>query len=680
VKRFPWFRFRAPQDDFNSAHPPGADSRWSSILAIASLIASGVAAYLLQGSSSARAGLSGSEIDRWMWTLVAILGVQMAYQQLRMTRLRRYLRRREALFRIVTENAADMIALVSAKGRRLYNSPAYQKILGYTAAELSETSSLEQVHPDDRYKLLEASRQAHETGIGKQMEYRIRHKNGSWLVFESKAGVIRNQKGEVDSLVIVNRDITSRKHAEEELARNSLRDPLTGLPNRPLLFDRLQHCHVRACRDRDFHYALLVLDLDGFKDLNRVHGRAAGDELLVQLSRRFEATLRLEDTIARSSGELPVTDVVLSRTGGDEFLILLEGLTETSDALRVAERIRKSLADPFLLAGNSVRVTASIGVTMNTFSENPDDLMRDAHSAMVRAHNLGGARCELYDTLAHERAVERLRLESDLHASLDLRQLELFYQPILRLDSGRIVSFEALVRWHHPRQGLVSPFRFLQTAEDIGLMIPIGRWVLEEACRQLRAWQLNFAGHNSLSITVNVSARQFAHEGMISDVRSALQKANLEPPDLHLEITESMAMADLALSNQIFSQLRRARVSLTIDDFGVGSSSLSRLQNFPADALKLDRTFLSTMLGDPRRADIVGLIVALAHNLDMEVIAEGIETPAQLNRLRSIGCELGQGYLFSRPLSVPAAEKLLAASVTQPDLLSRQQGIRATKA
>src|SRR5579862_9149537 len=186
VKRFPWFRFRAAQDDFNSAHPPGADSRWSSILAIASLIASGVAAYLLQGSSSARAGLSASEIDRWMWTLVAILGVQMAYQQLRMTRLRRYLRCREALFRIVTENAADMIALVSAKGRRLYNSPAYQKILGYTAAELSETSSLEQVHPDDRYKQLEASRQAHETGIDKQMEYRIRHKNGSWLVFESK--------------------------------------------------------------------------------------------------------------------------------------------------------------------------------------------------------------------------------------------------------------------------------------------------------------------------------------------------------------------------------------------------------------------------------------------------------------------------------------------------------------
>jgi diguanylate cyclase (GGDEF)-like protein/PAS domain S-box-containing protein len=537
--KFPsWLRSRPQDDDSSLASLQSSDSPWSSVLAIVNLLASGVAAYLLQtpGMISATSPIS-SEASRWMWSLIAILGVQMAYQQLRMARLRRHVRRREALFRIVTENAADMIALVGVKGRRLYNSPAYQKVLGYTAAELRETSALEQVHPDDRYKLLEASRQARESGVGKQMEYRIRHKNGSWLTFESKASVIKNPRGHVDGLVIVNRDITDRKRVEEELARNALRDPLTGLPNCPILLDRLQHCQNCASRDPHYRYALLILDIDGFKEINRIHGRVTGDELLAGVSHRLETALRLQDTLARPVGDLPLADVVLSRLGGDEFLVILEGLANSSDAFRVAERLRQSLAEPFVLAENTVRLTASIGLTSNTSAETPGDLLRDAQSAMVRARNSGGARCELYDTMAHERAVVRLQLESDLHAALDHGQLELFYQPIVRLESGRIVSFEALVRWHHPRQGLVSPFQFLQTAEDIGLMIPIGKWVLEEACRQVRAWQSRFTKYNSLSVTVNVSARQFIHESMIANVRSAIQQANLPPNNLQLEIT-----------------------------------------------------------------------------------------------------------------------------------------------
>jgi PAS domain S-box-containing protein/diguanylate cyclase (GGDEF)-like protein len=675
-----WPLFNKTDSDFAPDQPEGAESRWSSLLAILCLVMSGVAAYLLQANPTK---MAGSQIPPWVtarsaWSLIALLGVQMAYQQMRMTRLRRELRHREALFRVITENAADMIALVSTKGKRIYNSPAYQKVLGYTASELGETSALEQVHPDDRYKLLEASRQARESGAGKQMEYRIRHKNGSWLVFESRASVIRNRRGEVEALVIINRDVTDRKRAEEELVRNALRDPLTGLLNHSGLLDRMRHCQTSAGRNSAYQYAILVLDVDGFKELNRAHGRAFGDTLLVDVSRRLAAILCLEDPSAPLSSVPAVSDVALSGPGGDEFVILFEGVAGAADALRLAELARSSFTDPFIIDTHRLSLTASVGIAMSGAAEQTaEHNLQDAHAAMLRARNLGGARCELYETLAHDRAVNRLQLETDLRDALQRRELEVFYQPIVRLDSGRIVSMEALVRWHHPRKGLVSPFQFLQAAEDMGLMIPIGKWVLEEACRQVYAWQRSFPHSQQLGMTVNISAQQFTNERLVADVRSAVHLSRIQPSDLQLEITESMAMANHAQSAQIFAQLKQLRVSLTIDDFGVGASFLSRLQNFPADALKLDRSFVSGTLGDPRRADLVELIVALAHSLHMRVIAEGIETPAQFNRLRSLGCELGQGYLFCRPLSVTAVERLLDAIGSQPDFLLRKQGLRS---
>ena len=674
-----WPRFKKTDSDAPFLQAEDAETPSGSLLAILCLLMSGIAAFLLQDTTTETASshLSAWATTRGVWSLVALLGVQMAYQQFRMIRLRRDLRRREALFRVITENAADMIALVSANGKRIYNSPTYQKVLGYTASELRQTSALEQVHPDDRYKLLEASRQARETGDGKQMEYRIRHKNGSWLVFESKASVLRNLRGEVEALVITNRDVTDRKRADEELIRNALRDPVTGLLNSSGLLDLMGHCQTSAARNSRFHYAILVLEVDGFQEIKRLHDRAFADTLLVEVSRRLAELFNLEDSSAPLGGIPAVSDVALSRPGGDQFVMLFEGVEDAADVMRLAELARSSFNDPFVIGTQRLSLTASVGVALSgTEDQTAEHYLQDAHAAMLRARNLGGSRSELYDTLAHDRAVNRLQLEADLGNALRRHQLEVFYQPMVRLDSGRIASMEALVRWHHPRQGLVSPFQFLHAAEDMGLMIPIGKWVLEEACRQVNMWQQRFPHAHRLGVTVNISARQFTDERLVADVRSALNLSSIQPCDLQLEITESMAMADHAQSSQIFSHLKQLRVAITIDDFGVGASSLSRLQNFPADALKLDRSFIAAMLGDPRRTDLVELIIALAHSLHMKVVAEGIETAAQFNRLRSLGCELGQGYLFSRPLSVPAVERLLGTVGAQPDFLLRQQGLR----
>ena len=582
--------------------------------------------------------------------------------------------KREELFRLVAENAADMIALVDTKGRRLYNNPAYKKILGYSPTELEATSAFEQVHPEDRFNVMEAARLARDGATERRLEYRIRHKSGTWRVLESTANAVKNNKGEVEEIVIVTRDITDRKRAEEQLEYNAFHDPLTGFPRRNLFVDRLQHCWLRARRNPDYKYAVLFLDVDGFKVFNDSMGHEGGDQLIIEIGRRLSACLRYDDTVTLPKDQQKVGDPVLSRLGGDEFTILLDGLRDPSDAMRVAKRIQSAMGKPFHIAGRGIFTSASIGIALNTTPhERPEDLLRDADIAMRRAKALGKSRCQLFDTDMHTRVVGRLKLESELRIALEEQQLRLHYQPIVQVETGLIVGFEALLRWQHPEQGLLAPDKFIEIAESTGLIVPIGRWVLDTACEQIRVWQSKFPSHPPLGISVNVSAKQFAHTLLVSDARAVIQKTAIEPNLLQLEVTESMAMADPDLTDRVLFQLKELGIQIGIDDFGTGHSSLSRLRRFPVDVIKIDRSFVHNMDDDHINRDIVHLILTLAQNLNLKVIAEGIESPAHVQQLKQLNCKLGQGYFFSPPLDADKIEQLLANSAGQRDEGSRLQ-------
>ncbi len=457
----------------------------------------------------------------------AMLGAVLL-EEMRLYLARREWAKKEEIFQVVTENAADMIALVDVKGRRLYNSPSYKRVLGYSPAELSETSSFEQVHPDDRMRVLEAAREARESGVGKGLEYRIKHKDGSWRVLESVASTIRDEKGEVAKLVIVNRDITERKRAEERLEYNLFHDPLTGLPNRRLFIDRLQSAFARVRRDSGRCYALLLVNIDHFKVFNENMGTRAGDHVLSEIARRLSAESR-DDVTARPDPNGSTSEVVLFRLGGDEFTLLIETVVDPSDAMRVARRLQSAVALPFTIDGREVRASVSVGIALSTASHTrPEDILKDADIAMRRAKALGGSRCEVFDEAMHTRAVGRLKLESDLRTALAERQFQIHYQPILQLNTRRIQSFEALLRWQHPTQGLISPYRFIEAAEDTGVLVSIGHWLVVQACRQLREWQVNDRTGQPMSVT-SMSQRANSRTRawpMISRMRCSRRESN----------------------------------------------------------------------------------------------------------------------------------------------------------
>jgi diguanylate cyclase (GGDEF)-like protein/PAS domain S-box-containing protein len=597
---------------------------------------------------------------QWNWFALGALSILVLYQQFRMYLARRESKQREELFRIVTENAADMIALVDLKGRRLYNSPAYKRILGYSAAELSETSSFEQIHQEDRFKVLEAAREARSTGVGRKLEYRIRHKDGSWRVLESMASTIRNENGEVAKLVIVNRDVTDRKKAEEQLEHNSFHDGLTGLPNRRLFLDRLQHLFARARRNPDRQHAVLFVDLDGFKTFNDSMGPAVGDRVIVEVGQRLAGCMRHDDTVSRPQDGFPMMDTVLSRMGGDEFTILLEEVSDPSNAMRVAKRILAAVAEPLVVEGREVRTSVSVGIALSKSThELAVDLLQDADVAMRRAKVMGGSRCEVFDAAVHTRAVNRLKLEVELRDALDQHQFRVFYQPIVEMKTKEISGFEALLRWQHPEQGLISPFKFIVAAEDAGVLVSVGQWVILEACKQLQVWDKEIPTRETLSMSVNVSAKQLADVGFVTHLEATLRENRVDSSRLHLEITEAVAAADPKLTAMVLSHLRQLRVGVVLDDFGTVNSSLSGLQQFPIEALKISRSLVGGMLADRGTGEMVELIILLAHKLKLKVIAEGIESGRQLDNLNALGCELGQGLFFSPPVEAKAAEQLL---------------------
>jgi diguanylate cyclase (GGDEF)-like protein/PAS domain S-box-containing protein len=600
----------------------------------------------------------------WFWTALGALALIVICEELRIMKIHRDSRKNEEIFQIVTENAADMIALVDVKGRRLYNSPSYKRILGYSPAELSETSAFEQIHPDDRFRVLEAAREARESGVGQRLDYRIKHKDGSWRVLESVASTIRDADGQVSKLVIVNRDITERKRAEQQLEHNLLHDPLTGLPNRRSCLDRLQSAFVRSRGESGCPYALLLANIDHFKVFNETMGSAAGDEILTQISRRLGSFLRQDDSFLRRERSAPAADLVLFRLGGDEFTLLLEGTTDPSDAMRIAKGIQEIVAEPFMTQLREVRASVSVGIALSTPEQaRPEDVLKDADVAMRRAKALGGSRCEVFDEAMHTRAVGRMKLESDLRTALVQRQFRVYYHPVIQLDTRRITSFEALLRWEHPTQGLISPYQFIEAAEDTGILVSIGHWLIVEACRQLREWQIGSAQLDPMNITVNVSARQFADARLVNDLQDALQETGIDPSRLQLEITETIAAADPKLTITVLSHLKHMGIGVILDDFGTGSTSLRGLRQFPVDTLKIDRSLIREMQSDRATADIVELIIALAHKMSLKAIAEGIETSRQMERLLELGCEFGQGYYFSQPLDALAAQRFMRQQV-----------------
>jgi diguanylate cyclase (GGDEF)-like protein len=512
--------------------------------------------------------------------------------------------------------------------------------------------------------VLEAAEKARLTGCGERLEYRIRHKDGSWRVLESTSSVIRGPNGEMEKLVVVNRDITERKRAEEMLAHNAFHDGLTNLANRTLLLDRLGRALAVSRRHADFKFAVLFIDIDGFKVFNDSLGHAAGDAPLIQIAQRLTACLRRAETISRpSQGENQKSafgDSTLARPGGDEFAVLAQELRDPSDAIRIAERIQEKLALPFDADSHEIVVTASIGIAFSgSTSSEAQDVLRDAEIAMYRAKHNGRALCEVFDNAMHAGAVKRLQLETDMRKAIELGEFLVYYQPIVSLENGQIVGFEALTRWQRP-QGMVMPNDFIPLADETGIILSINRQLLPEACQQLRSRQELFPSDQPLSLSVNISSKQFSQADLAGQIGQLLQQGGMDPRCIDLEITETIAMADAERSAGVLSELKALGVGLDIDDFGTGYSSLTRLQGFRVDTLKIDRVFVSRMDSDAETHEIVRVIVLLAHHLGLEVVAEGVETQAQLNLLRHLGCERAQGYLFSRPVDQESILNLLA--------------------
>jgi diguanylate cyclase (GGDEF)-like protein/PAS domain S-box-containing protein len=643
---------------------------WSFVVLVTLLLTGGIASFALPLAHIDRDSFYSLHITqsvRGLLGLVLLFDIYSVYQQFQIHAVRRQLTARNELFRAISENAVDMIAVENAVGQLIFTSEAYERVLGYSAEDLKITSALEQVHPDDRARLLHSREQAREWGYSEKMEYRMRHKDGTWRILESTTSAVPDASGKSTNLVIVNRDITDRKRTEQQLQHNAFHDSLTDLPNRALFLDRLGRAFNRAKRHPDYQFAVLFVDLDDFKKINDSLGHQAGDSLLVALAQRLTNSLRKDDTISHDASEGMNSGTLkdsLARLGGDEFTVLIEDIRDASDAIRVATRIQKALSStPMLILGQEVFASASIGIAVSRSQHNSaEELLRDADLAMYRAKTLGKARCEVFDTALHASAVTRLTLETELRRAIDNGELRVYYQPVVRLKDKKIVGFEALVRWEKPNVGLLPPAQFIAVAEESGLIVPMNRWLQLEACRKMKAWQAQFPSVPQLTLSLNVTAKEFANPGLIAQISDALDETGLDPSCLQLEIVETLAMGDAERIGALLRQAKALGVRLSIDDFGTGYSSLGRLRQFPIDTLKIDRTFVSRMDVDPDNRAIVRTIVALAHNFGLTVVAEGTETVEELNELQAINCEYVQGYFFSRPV-----DELAAANLLMPD-------------
>jgi predicted signal transduction protein with EAL and GGDEF domain len=455
---------------------------------------------------------------------------------------------------------------------------------------------------------------------------------------------------------------------EDKLVHESFHDPLTQLPNRALFLERLALSVSWTTQHPEYKFAVLSLDMDRFKVVNDSLGNSAGDRLLVDVANRLVASIRRDDTVVRFSGAERTANMsgnggMVARLGGDKFSILLNQIQNASDGIRVAERIQQKMRSGFFIDGQGVFTTASIGIAFSGSGYSAaEDMLDDANTAMGRAKTLGRARYEMCDRSMHATAASRFRLESDLRRATECDEFRMHYQPIVALRDSRIVGFEALIRWERPEFGLTAPGVFIAAAEDTGLILPIGSWVLHEACRQTQAWNLEFPSKCAFTVAVNISALQFAQADLVRQIGQILRDTGLPPANLKLELTESITMRDERRTARILSQLRATGVRFSIDDFGTGYSSLSYLRRFAVDILKIDRSFVSEMSNGSESQEIVRTIVNLGANLRMDIVAEGVETAEQVSLLKKFGCEYAQGFLFSRPLDSDGITRMLSSS------------------
>jgi diguanylate cyclase (GGDEF)-like protein/PAS domain S-box-containing protein len=622
-----------------ASHP-----RWTSVLSIPIAVPAFVIPLLMMPDAA----------ESWIGTTVFTLGLCVAFgealawiiQRLAWAQRQLAAKRSQARFQALTSNAAEIVAILDENGYVTYSSKSIETVLGLSPESLIGKRLWERVHTEDGAHAERLVRESLGDGASShRAEFRVQHSDGSWRHLEAICRDLRTEP-EIRGLVLNARDVSERKLLERELAHRAYHDALTELPNRDLLLDRLGHALARSARSGQ-RTAVLFVDLDSFKIINDTLGHQAGDRLLVSVARRLRASVRAGDTAARMAG--------------DEFILLLEDLSNADEAQVVAERFQLQLRTPIKLGDQQIVVNASIGIAWSDGTDGAiaDELLRQAEVALFTAKHQGKGQITWFDESMTRTSLDRLALEADLQRALERGEFRVWYQPIVDLPSGRISGVEALLRWQHPERGLVPPDAFIRAAEETGLIVPIGRWVLREACVHARAWQ----DVCPLVVSVNLSARQFQHPGLIRDVAQALADSGLASAALKLEVTESVAMEAGAGTIQTFQALRGLGVRLAIDDFGTGYSSLAYLKRFPVDTLKIDRAFVNGVAEDQQDAAIVRSVVSLARTLGMRVTAEGIETPEQLRVLRSLGCDEGQGYLFQRPK--PA--EVMTALLSEPD-------------
>ena len=529
----------------------------------------------------------------------------------------------------------------------IFFSARWKSMLGYGELDIGQRPDewFSRAHADDVQHLQEEI-QAHLAGAKTQLEceYRIRHRDDSYRWVLCRGVAVRDSLGKALHIAGSHADITEQRKLTEELKHRALYDVLTDLPNRALFIDRLERTILRAQRFDDYLFAVLFMDVDRFKTINDSLGHVAGDELLVSIARRLETCLRPGDTVAR--------------LGGDEFTLLLEDVGSPEEALRVVGRIQELLTEPCNIQGHPLVSTASIGIAFGTKEhERAIDILRDADTAMYRAKTRGKARYEIFDSSMHVYAITLLELESDLRLAIEQEQLCLHYQPIWSASSNHVVGVEALVRWQHPLRGLLAPQEFIPLAEETGLIIALGEWVLRHACQQHAAWMA--AGSSPIRLAINLSVRQFQHRQFIETVESVLQETGMDRSLLEFEITESVAMSTVESSIAIAHKLRDLGAQLSIDDFGTGYSSLSYLRRIPLHTLKIDQSFVADVISSHDAAAITRAIIALGNSLKLRIVAEGVETTEQLALLRSQGCDEVQGYLLGRPLPAKQITPLL---------------------
>ena len=558
------------------------------------------------------------------------------------------LRVSEERYALAARGANDGLWDWNLTADEVYWSPRWKAMLGYEESEIgvSPNEWFDRIHPEDLTTVSQALA-SHLDGTDShfETEHRVVDRRGVYRWVLCRGAVVRDSAGTATRLAGSFSDVTDAK----------LADPLTGLPNRLLFLDLLGRA-IKRLERKGSAFALLTLGLDRFTMVNDTLGPLAADRFLVAVARRLQSSLRPTDAVTHESSSF-----TLARLGGDEFNVLVDDITEAGDAISVAERLRRALEEPFDIEGSEVFTSANIGIAVSTTGyTRSDDVLRDASVALHRA-KAGGMACEIFDPAMRSRAVSRMQLETDLRRAVDERALEMHYQPILSLRSGRITAFEALVRWRHAERGLVNPGEFIGIAEATGLIHEIGRLTLTESCRQMSRWKQQFGDGAPRVVCVNMSSRQFADPDLLAEIGAILQHTALAPSSLKLEITESAFIHDIHAAQDTLERSQQLGIEWSLDDFGTGFSSLSHLHRLQVDTVKVDRSFVSRLEDDPRGLEMVQAIVTLAHNLGMDVVAEGVETPEQAAHLLALGCEYAQGFYFSKAVDAAEASRLIAA-------------------